>query len=486
MTRLLLDASAPSRPRDGGRSASRAALGASVLGFFIVTFDAVVVNVALPSIRADLGGGISGLQWVVDGYTLMFAALLFGAGAFSDRTGARRAFTVGVVVFVAASAACGLAPRLGTLVAARFVQGSAAAVMMPASMALIGHAYPDPLRRARAVAIWAMGGAIASSSGPVLGGLLTLASWRLIFLINIPVGLVAVALVARTERCQRHDVPFDGVGFVTAVVAMGGLTFGAIEAGARGFTAPVVLAAFAVAAVALATFIARQRSARHPMVPLELFRRRNVTVSAIVGFAFVVGYYGLPFVMSLYLQQLRGLTAFQTGLVFLPMMLVGAVVTPFSARIAERLGARHVVAAGLILMAAGLTMLAAATSTAAPVTVAVLMLLVGLAGPLVMPPVTAVLLNSVPDALAGTASGVFNTSRQLGGALAIAVFGALLAQPSGVTNGVRLSLVIAAAVAIGAAASTRMLTTPTTRHVPEATPQPTRSTVANDCAAATT
>ena len=385
----------------------------------------MVVNVALSSIRTDLGGGISGLQWVVDGYTLMFAALLLAAGAFSDRAGARRAFTVGVVVFVAASAACGLAPGLGPLVVARFVQGAGAAVMMPASMALIGHSYPDPSRRARAVAIWAMGGAIASSSAPVLGGLLTVVSWRLIFLINIPVGLVAVALAARTERSRRREVPFDGLGFVTAVVAMGGLTFGAIEAGERGFTAPVVLAAFAVAAVAFAAFVARQRSARHPMVPLALFRRRNVTVSVIVGFAFVVGYYGLPFVMSLYLQQPQGLTAFQTGLVFLPMMVSGAALTPFSARIAERFGARHVVGAGLVLMAAGLTVLAAATSTAAPGTVAVLMLPVGLAGPLVMPPVTAVLLNSVPDALAGTASGVFNTSRQLGGALAIAVFGAL-------------------------------------------------------------
>jgi MFS transporter, DHA2 family, methylenomycin A resistance protein len=389
---------------------SRAALAAAVLGFFIVTFDAVVVNVALPSIRADLGGGIAGLQWVVDGYTLMFAALLLAAGAFSDRTGARRAFTVGVVVFSAASAACGLAPGLGALIAARFVQGSAAAVMMPASMALIGQAYPDPSRRARAVAVWAMGGAIASSSALVLGGMLTTVSWRLIFLINIPVGIVAVSLVARARRSPRRDVPFDAFGFVAAVVAMGALTFGAIEAGVRGFTAPVVLASFAVAAMAFGAFVTGQRRAAHPTVPLELFARRNVTVSVAVGFAFVVGYYGLPFVMSLYLQQTRDLSAFQTGLVFLPMMLIGAVLTPVSARIVERFGARHVVATGLVLMAAGLAVLAATTSTAAPLTVAMLMLSVGLAGPLVMPPVTAVLLNSVPDALAGTASGVFNTS----------------------------------------------------------------------------
>jgi MFS family permease len=154
-----------------------------VLGFFVVTLDAVVVNVALPAIRRDFGGGITGLQWVVDGYTLMFAALLLWSGALSDRVGARRAFAAGLGLFVAASAACGLAPTLGALVVARFVQGSAAAVMMPASMALIGHAYPNPGRRARAVAVWAMGGALASSAGPVLGGVLTLVSWRLIFFI---------------------------------------------------------------------------------------------------------------------------------------------------------------------------------------------------------------------------------------------------------------------------------------------------------------
>jgi EmrB/QacA subfamily drug resistance transporter len=440
--------------------APRAAMSAAVLGFFIVTFDAVVVNVALPSIRSDLGGGISGLQWVVDGYTLMFAALLLAAGAFSDRRGARRAFIVGVVGFVAASAACGLAAGLGLLVAARFVQGSAAAVVMPASMALIGQAYPEPRLRARAVAIWAMGGAIASSSAPVLGGVLTVVSWRLIFLINVPVGVVAVAFAARSRTSPRRNVSFDSVGFATAVAAMGGLTFGAIEAGERGFTEPVVIAAFAVAAAASAAFVVRQRHAAHPMVPLDLFRRRKVTVSVAVGFAFVVGYYGLPFVMSLYLQQTRDLSAFQTGLVFLPMMLIGAALTPASARIAERFGSTRVVVAGFTLMSAGLAVLAVTTAGAAPFTVALMMLPVGIAGPLIMPPVTAVLLNSVPDAVAGSASGVFNTSRQLGGALAIAVFGALLAQPAGLAHGLRLSLLIAAAVAAVAAGTARLLTAP--------------------------
>jgi MFS transporter, DHA2 family, methylenomycin A resistance protein len=428
-----------------------------VLGFFVITLDAVVVNVALPSIRHDLGGGITGLQWVVDGYTLMFAALLLSAGALSDRSGARRAFGIGLAVFAAASAACGLAPGLSALVVARFAQGAAAAVIMPASMALLGQAYPDPVRRARAVAIWAMGGAAASSSGPVAGGLLTLMSWRLIFFVNLPAAAAALVLLARTRRSPRRPAPFDWAGQATAVLAMGGLAYGAIEAGAAGFAVPRVLATFAVAAAALAVFVAAQARGAHPMVSPDLLRSRTVPVALAVGFAFVVGYYGLPFVMSLYLQQLRGLSPLVTGAAFVPMMLIGAAVTPFSARLAEKLGARALITAGLVLMTAGLVVLGIVASSAPVWALAVLMLLPGLAGPLVMPPMTGVLLNSVPGHQAGVASGVFNTSRQVGGALAIAVFGALLAQPGGFLPGLRASLLIAAGVAAAATAASRLL-----------------------------
>jgi MFS transporter, DHA2 family, methylenomycin A resistance protein len=468
---MLLVASPPrASHRVPGRSRSRFTLAAAVLGFFVITLDAVVVNVALPSIRADLGGGITGLQWVADGYTLMFAAMLLTAGALSDRVGARRAFAAGLAVFAVSSAACGLAPTLAALVAARFVQGAAAAVLMPASMALIRQAYADPTQRARAVAVWAMGGAVASSSGPVLGGLLSLVSWRLIFAINVPVGAAALALLTRTERSPHRQVPFDRVGQVTAVLAMGGLTYGAIEAGATGFTAPRVLFAFAVAILALAAFLAAQARGAHPMVPLELFRTRTVSAAVAVGFAFIVGYYGLPFVMSLYLQQLRGLSPLATGMAFLPMMLVGAILTPFSARLAERLGARVLIGGGLGLMTAGLAVLAVVPASAPVWMLAGLMVLVGLAGPLVSPPVTAVLLNSVPGHHAGTASGIFNTSRQVGGALAVAVFGALLAHPASFLQGLRTSLLLAAGVALAAAAASRLLQPPRGRHHRQGTP----------------
>lgn len=439
---------------------STATLSAAVLGFFIVTLDAVVVNVALPSIRTDLGGGITGLQWVVDGYTLLFAALLLSSGALSDRVGARRAFGLGIALFAVASAGCGLAPTIGALVAARSVQGAAAALIMPSSMALIGQAYPDPLRRARAVAVWAMGGAVASSCGPVLGGLLTLVSWRAIFFVNLPAAAVALVLLACADRSPRRTVPFDRVGQVTAVLAMGGLTYGAIEAGAAGFADTRVIAAFVVAAAALAAFLRAQARGVHPMVPLQLFRTRNVSISVAVGFAFIVGYYGLPFVMSLNLQQQRGLSSLATGAVFLPMMLTGLVLTPFSARLAERVGARLLVSGGLAVTAVGLVALAALPATAPVWLLALLMVLVGLGGPLVMPPVTGLLLNAVPADQAGTASGVFNTSRQVGGALAVAVFGALLADQSTFTHGLRVSLIIAAAVALAAAGASTALRAP--------------------------
>ncbi len=432
-------------------------LTAAVLGFFVVTLDAVVVNVALPSIRHAFGGGISGLQWVVDGYTLAFAGLLLWAGALSDRIGARRAFRAGMLIFGTASATCGLAPNLGALVAARFVQGAAAAVMMPASMALLSQAYPERPRRARAVALWAMGGVAASTSGPLVGGLLTLVSWRLIFLINLPVGAVAIALVARTAPSPRGGAAFDWAGQASAVAAMGALTYGAIEAGSVGFGAPQVIAAFSFAVLALAAFVAVEARVVHPMVPLDLFRSRNVPVSVAVGFAFVVGFYGLPFVMSLYLQQVHRLSAFETGAAFLPMALIGAALTPFSARLAERLGPRTVIGAGFIAMAVGLALIAVVASAVPAWALALLMMMVGVAGPLIMPPITAVLLNGVPSHQAGTASGLFNTSRQIGGALAVAIFGALLAQPGTFMSGLRTSLLIAAGVALAVAPTSRLI-----------------------------
>jgi predicted MFS family arabinose efflux permease len=247
-------------------------------------------------------------------------------------------------------------------------------------------------------------------------------------------------------------VLFDWAGQATAVIAMAALTFGVIEAGARGIGAPLVVAAAMVALAALVGFVVSQVRGAHPMLPAQLFKARDAVIAVLVGFAFMVGYFGMPFVMSLYLQQHRSLSALATGLAFLPMMITGLVLTPFSARLAQWAGARTLIVAGLGAMAAGLVTLALLPPSTPVATLALVMMLVGLAGPLVAPPIAAVLLDRVPAPLAGTASGLYNTSRQLGGALAVATFGALLARSDSFMHGLTLSLLIAAVVSIATAA----------------------------------
>jgi EmrB/QacA subfamily drug resistance transporter len=426
------------------------ALIASLLGFFIVTFDAVVVNVALPTVQRDLGSSVAGLQWIVDGYTLMFAAFLLSSGVFSDRIGAHRAFSIGVVSFGVASLSCAVAASLPVLVIARFVQGGAAAVMMPSSTALLSQAYDDPRERARAISLWGIGGGLASSAAPVIGGLLTQISWRLIFLINVPVVLLTLLALRGTARSAGHPRSFDLWGQIAAVLAVGGLTFGAIEAGSGGIWRPPVVCALATALVAATAFAASQRYGHHPMVPRALAVNPTLRLTAVISFAFMVSFYGLPFLFTLYFQQQRGLSALATGSLFLPMMLTGALLSPFSARMVDRIGPRAAIVLGLGVMTTGCVSLAALSGTAPLPAPALLLMLIGLGGPLTMLPSMSLLLSSVDSGNAGTASGVLNTSRQVGGALAIAIFGALLANHAGFIAGLRLSLVIAAGVSAAA------------------------------------
>ncbi|WP_406133940.1 MFS transporter [Streptomyces zaomyceticus] len=409
-----------------------------MLGFALITLDSSVVNVALPAIGVDLRAGMSGLQWVVDAYTLAFAALLLSSGALADRVGASRAYGSGVVVFVLVSAACGLAPGLPELLAARAAQGTAAAVMLPASLALVREAYGDPGRRARAVSLWAAGGTVAVALGPVVGGALTTAwSWRGIFFVNLPLGLLALVLLTRVEPSVRRPVPLDLPGRLTAMTALGALTFAAIEGGTEAWWA------LGIAGVSFAAFLVVETRRRHPVVPLGLFRNTTVAVAVAAGSANSVAFYGMLFVFSLFFQQVLGLSALAAGLMFLPMTGLLAGVNILSAKAAARYGARLPIVLGQAVAVASLLGLLTVDAGTSRWAQALLLVPLALGAGFSLPPLIASMMEAVPAERAGTAAGLLNAVRQTAGALAIAVFGSMAA--ASMETALRASLLISAA-----------------------------------------
>ncbi|MFD7995058.1 MFS transporter [Streptomyces mexicanus] len=458
---------APAAPRAAAATAPAAsdrrrsgALVASLLGFTVITIDVSAVNIALPAIRDSLSGGMAGLQWVVDAYTLMFAALMLSAGALADRAGARRAYAWGVALFTVASLGCALAPGIGVLVAARVAQGGAAAVVMPASLALIRQSYEDVRARARAIALWTVGGSVAMAAGPVLGGLLTdAAGWRSVFLLNLPVGAVILGLLVRVERSPRRPAALDAGGQLTAVLALAGLAFAVIEGGHLGWTSAPVLAAGALAVAAGSAF--RVVEARHPrpMVPLGMLTDRRVAVPLAVGFAVNAAFYGGIFLLGLYYQQLRGMSGLEAGLMFVPMSAVVTATNLVSPRLAERIGRRQVIVVGQLVFTAAMAALLPLSAHTPVWLILVLLLPLSIGGALAVPALTALLMDAVPAERAGTASGLLNALRQTGGALAVALFGTLLVSAGGGFSlpGMRLGLLAVAAVLVVTAALTRFL-----------------------------
>lgn len=285
-----------------------AALALAVIsaGYLMVIVDSTAVNVALPVIGREAHGDVTWLQWVVDGYTLSFAGLLLTGGALAERLGARRAFSAGLLLFTAASAACGLTPGLPFLVAARVAQGAGAALLVPSSLVLLQAAYPTPASRARAIGIWGAIAGVGAASGPVVGGLLVTAwSWRGVFFLNLPLAVAAMALGARSVpapgRSQRNvDLP----GQLLGVAGLGLFTAALVQAGRAGWTSPVVLGGCCLAAAACAGFVVAERSAAEPMLPLQLFARAAFRAGSAVGLLINLGFYGQLFLMSLYLQEL--------------------------------------------------------------------------------------------------------------------------------------------------------------------------------------
>ena len=425
---------------------ARIVIAVASMGFFLITLDISIVNVALASIRTELGGGTTGQQWVIDGYTLLFAALLLFAGSLSDRIGAKKALALGIAVFALTSAACALAPGTGLLIAARCAQGVGAAVMLPASMALVREAFPDPGRRARALGVWAVGGAVAGLVGQPLGGLLTTYDWRWVFTINLPVCAGMLVFLAAVAASPTRPAAFDWAGQLLAAVGLSALVYGLIDGGHAGYASARAVVALAVAVVALVGFVIVQSRVRHPMMPLGLFAAHGFRLALPVGFAFMVGNYGNVFVVSLYLQQQLGLSPLHAGLVFLPSAFFAIAGNLASGPVTNRYGARVPVVLGLSSMVVGLVAMLITLPLGHSWLAALCVIPIGAGGSLAMPSVTSVVLEGVPAAQAGTASAVFNTFRQVGGAVAIAVFGALIADPEHVDLGLRLSLGIAAAL----------------------------------------
>jgi len=446
----------PSKPRPTPAQ-QRAALGVAMLGFFVVALDAQIVNVALPSIGTELGTTLSGLQWIVTGYTLLFSALQLFGGTMSDRIGARRAYGVGMLIFVLGSAACAAAPTLAVLVAGRVMQGIGAAMITPTSLALIREAFHDAVQRGRAITYWALGGSVAAAAGPVLGGVLTQFGWRWIFLVNLPVGVLAFVVLSRVATSARRPAPFDWTGQVSAVMALGSLTYGIIEGGSLGYSAPEVLVAFGLTVLGALVFLFAQARGRNPMMPLDLFRSSTVSTGLGIAFVSMAAFYGVVFVQSLYFQEQRGASALMTGLLFLPMTGLVALLNPLVARLMERLGKIITTIIGVLLMAVGLIALAFIPGQAPMIYTALLMIPVGLGGSFTVPPLTALILDQVPAERTGTASGVLNTARQMGGSLGIAVFGAVLAVQPDFRTGLRLDYLGAGVLLLLLAAATLKL-----------------------------
>jgi EmrB/QacA subfamily drug resistance transporter len=406
-------------------------LGAVAFGLFMIMLDNTIVNVALPSIQRDLGIGISELEWVFNGYALTFGVLMLTGGKLADLMGRRRIFITGLVIFTVASLFCGLATSAGWLIGARVLQGVGSAFMNPATLSIITATFP-PRQRGMAIGIWAGVSAMALAIGPLAGGLITQhLNWNWIFFINVPIGVLAI-LVTRivvdesrdTSADQRLDLP----GLVSSGVALFALTYGLIEANTYGWTSARILALFAVAAIAFVVFVLLELHQRAPMLDLSLFKNGTFaganTVMLLVGLAM----FGVFFYNSLFIQNILGYSAVQTGATFLPMTVLIILVAPLAGKYSDLVGSRWLMGAGMVLLSVSLFIFSRLDATSTFWDILPGLLVGGFGMALVMTPTTAAAMGSVPVDKAGVGSAVLNSGRQVGGALGIAVMGAIIAQ----------------------------------------------------------
>lgn len=433
------------------------ALAAICLGYFMVILDATAVTVALPDLQRQLGATITDLQWVVAGYTLVFASLLLSAGALGDRLDNKRIFLLGLVLFTGASALCALAPNMLILQLARLAQGLGAALQVPASLALLNHTFHDPRARARAIGVWGGIAGIAAAAGPVIGGLLVnTLTWRSVFFLNVPVGILAFLLTLRFVSAvpgiaQRS---LDLLAQLAGIVALSLLTLAFIQGPAWGWSSWPIVGALIGFVLAVALFLRIERHASSPMLPLELFASRTFSASNAVGLLLNFAFYGQLFVLPLFLQDIRGYSPLITGLAMLPEGGVVALAATLSGRVTGQTGPRLPMVSGLLLGAAGFLAMMLANATISYWLLVPMLVAIGFGMAFTMPAMTTAVIASAPRERSGIASGVVNASRQTGGALGMALLGSLVSQRSMFVPGMHVALAIAGAAFLFACALT--------------------------------
>src|SRR3954468_20441691 len=423
------------------------------VALFMVTLDNLVVSTALPTIRVDLGASLESLEWTVNAYTLAFAVLLLTGAALGDRFGRKRMFTIGVALFTAASAAAALAPTTGALVGARAVQGLAAALVLPLTLTLLSDAI-TPQKRGLAIGAWSGISGLGVALGPVVGGAVVDGiSWHWIFWLNVPIGLVLVPLAARylTESrgpAARLDLP--GIGL--AGVGLLGVVFGIVRGEALGWTSTPIVASIAAGVALLAGFVAWERRAPAPMLPLRFFRSRAFTATNGTSLAMFFGVFGSIFLLSQFFQTTQGLSPLESGLRVLPWTIMPMFVAPVAGLLSDRIGARPLMASGLALQAVAIGWLAAVTTPdVAYSALLVPFILAGTGMALVFAPAANSVLGAVRPEEAGQASGATNAIRELGGVLGVAVLASVFTAHGGYTSPQAYVDGMTAALPIGAA-----------------------------------
>lgn len=443
-----------------GTAAGRWVLLATVLGSGLAMIDGTVVNVALPHIGADLGAGFGGLQWIVNAYTLTLASLVLLGGSLGDHFGRRRVFLVGVIWFALASAACGLAPNTEVLIAARALQGVGGALLTPGSLALISASFAGK-DRAAAIGAWSGLGGIAAAIGPFLGGFLVEFNWRAVFLINLPLAALIVAVTVRhvpESRDPAAPARLDLSGAALTVVGLGALTYGLTALGERG-AATGALVTVGAGVLALAAFVLVERRSAHPLVPPKLFANKVFRVANAVTLV-IYGALGAVFLLLvLQLQTVAGFSPVAAGTALLPFTAVMLVFSSRAGALAGRIGPRLPMTLGPLIAAAGMLLMVRIDAGASWVfDVAPAAVVFGAGMALVVAPLTATVLDAAPENMAGSASGVNNALARAGGLLAVAVLpgvagiaGADYADPTAFAAGFRIAMLISAGLMVIAA-----------------------------------